>query len=265
MKRLSALFLTMQLLFSTTALASSEESLTIMSQSHEARKFFPHGMQAIRAIRHGDAQKVWLSSFSAVMNFALKSLREKGYHDIATQRETEWNFYAQKLAMGPVGLLDLGDHRPVCEWLGAFYEELERLLTKPFCEFFHLDDIKAFNYGYVVTYYPNGDPITHETWDKKEYKKHFVPFATASFYWSAYIACNVLAPGLASMGCSIGLMAPRYFVRRWVAPPLAVHVYQQAQLNKNSSAKLNNTQRHHSLETLPPNEPPPQNHLGQNN
>lgn len=236
MKFFIPLFISAMVVWSSQGTASdvsptTDREIMTSTNPNAARQFFPHGMAALQKMKQGESQKVWLSSFNALMEFALKSLREKGYNEIADQREMEWQFYSMQLAQGPLNTMDLGDHRPLCDWLGAFYEELENLLTKRFCEFFHLDDIKAFNYGYVVTFYPNGDPVTRETWDKLEYKKHFVPFATASFYWSAYIACNVMAPGLASLGCSIGLMGPRYFVKRWVAPPIAGHVYQQSRLN----------------------------------
>lgn len=185
------------------------------------------GTHSLEQLRHGQIQEVWLKSFNALMSFVIETLHSKGHHGLANQATQQWSFYFHHLTLGPIDVMDLGDHRPLNEWLTWFYNETEAKLGKRICEFFHIDDIKAFNYGYYVTFYPEGDPVTNETWDHLEYKKHFVPFATAAFYWGSYLACNIATNFPFSFACSIGLQGPRYIVKRWVAPPLALEVYQK--------------------------------------
>lgn len=192
------------------------------------------GMNTVEQMRLGHLRESWLQGFEGMIQFALAALKEKGQHELAQQILSDWTFYQQRLSGHSIVPLDLGDHRPVHKWLEWVYQALENTLGKTFCEFFYLTDIRAFNYGYIVTFNPNGDPITNESWDQIEYQKHFVPFATAAFYWAAYTACSVMAPFPASIGCSIALRAPRYVVKRWVAPPASNEVYIQAKKKKNS-------------------------------
>ncbi len=230
MKALRPWFLAIPLLISQFAKAQTQEDFTALS-SVAIENSTSAGMNTIDEMRLGQLKKTWIKGFGALLNFAVKNLQDKGHHQLASQILNDWQYYSQTLS-GDFTPWDLGDHRPVSEWLTWFYVQLESTLTKPFCEFFFLDDIKAFNYGYIVSFNPNGDPITKETWNRQEYQKHFVPFATASFYWASYVACSVAAPFPASLGCSIALRAPRYVVKRWVAPPVGVEVYAQAKKKK---------------------------------
>lgn len=227
--------------FSALAETNSEDFNTLGAPTINVEAYVVQGNETLKAISEGKAQEVWAHQIKAVMKFAFQLLREKGHSEFAHRTENEWMFYSHQLELGSIGMLDLGDHRPLSEWLGWFYRELESLLGRSLCTFFHLDDIKAFNYGYIVTFHPEGDPITREVWDKIEYKKHFVPFVTASFYWSAYIACALAAPFPGSFACSMGLQFPRYVIKHWVAPPVAGQVYTQTiRARSGRSAKENN-------------------------
>jgi hypothetical protein len=189
-------------------------------------------MQVLESLRTGRIAESWFRNLDILLQFTLETLEKKGHHELAVQASNEWRFYHGQIEMAlkhdlPLTTFDLGDHRPLSAWLAWFYDEVETKLGRRFCAFFHIDDIKAFNYGYIVTMNPWGDPVTRETWDRLEYQRHFVPFATASFYWSSYLACNLSAPMPASLGCSVALQAPRYLVRRWIAPPLAMEVFER--------------------------------------
>jgi hypothetical protein len=191
-------------------------------------------------LKLGKMEQTWAKGIKALVRFSIGALKDQGHHSLATRYQQDWSFYVSAIDAGPFNLFDLGDHRPIYQWLGTFYDELELALGKSFCEFHHIDDIKAFNYGYIVTFHPNGDPLTNETWDLVEYKKHFVPFATASFYWISYAACAVAAPFPASLGCPTALAAPRYVVKQWVSPSIATEVYSEAKKKKTTSSTKEN-------------------------
>lgn len=94
----------------------------------------------------------------------------------------------------------------------------------------HLDDINIINYAIPVVFHPVVDKKSGETWDKLEYSKHFVPFASVVTYWASYGTCYFLTKKLPQVRkyCKniSGLL--RTGMTNWAAPRLSDWVYDTA-------------------------------------
>lgn len=188
--------------------------------------------RVIRAISHGEMAPLLQKALDALVSAGNQKLRENNFEASAAQFENEWiRFYSS--SFGGFSPLDLGDHKPVFEWLADFYNTLESKLGKDLCAYAHLDDIKAINFGAPVAIFPNGDPRTDDKYDVVEYRKHFVPFTTAILYWSMSIACNVTLSTIPSFVCSSVAEIPRGGYELFIAPYLSDFIY-----NRTNNADL---------------------------
>jgi hypothetical protein len=183
-------------------------------------------------------------ALNSLVDVGVKELQKRGHHEDAMRFSQEWSALYSHALLG-VGTLDLGDHRPLSEWLVGFYDKLEEKLGKWLMHQLRLDDIKIFNYGIVVVFQPTGDRKTGDRWDAPEYKKHFVPFTAAVVYWSSRLACSVATSGLGAVTllCGVAAILPRYATEAWIAPPLSDWVYRVAHNESVDGVKFANIDR----------------------
>ncbi|MGZ6470364.1 MAG: hypothetical protein ACXWRZ_04330 [Bdellovibrio sp.] len=186
--------------------------------------------RVVRGFAQGDMGPLMQAALNALVENGNKMLREKNFDSEAAVYEAEWNrFYFS--AFGGFSPMDLGDHKPVFEWLADYYNKLEEKLGPEICVSTRLSDIKAINFGAPVAIFPNGDPRTDEKYDITEYRKHFVPFTTAVLYWSMKIACSATLPAIPSIICSGVAVLPRNGYERFIAASLSDYVYRKSTTN----------------------------------
>ncbi|MGZ3784418.1 MAG: hypothetical protein ACXWR0_07760 [Bdellovibrio sp.] len=160
------------------------------------------------------------------LNVAIYNLKHRGYIKEAQQITQEWAQISAYYFQDSANLLKLGDHKPLSQWIAKTYDRIEDLLGKRFCKLVHLDDIKAINYGFPVVIHPEGDPETNLPWGEEEYLNHFIPYTTATVYWSGTVACSVALNLVGSLICGVALEIPRYGIYHYIAPALGEKIYQ---------------------------------------
>ncbi|NDD91477.1 hypothetical protein EBZ37_05270, partial [bacterium] len=74
--------------------------------------------------------------------------------------------------------------------------------------------------------HPNGRG--GDSWDKEEYRKHFVPFSGVVTYWSVNVSCRVWAVGLWARGCGIAAAVSRFSMEKWISPRVSDRIYKMA-------------------------------------
>lgn len=196
------------------------EILQAMSAVKAERK------RVIRGFANDDMGPLIQKALNALVESGNKMLREKKFDSAAAQFETEWN-HVYAFAFDGFSPMDLGDHKPVFEWLADYYNTLEDKLGKELCIATHLVDIKAINFGAPVAIFPKGDPRTGEKYDMVEYRNHFVPFTTAVLYWSMKIACSATLSAVPSIICSSVAEMPRDGYEIFVAPYLSDYLFKK--------------------------------------
>ena len=160
-------------------------------------------------------------ALDALLSEAARVLAERGMVAESEQISHEWRGMRARLSLLELGVLDLGDHDPLNEWLARTYAKLEGWAGTEILEFFRLDDIKILNYAIPVVFSPS-------SWDAKEYKLHFVPFSAVVTYWSSRLACALATSGTLSWFCGSIAEVPRWAVKRWVGPWLSDKVHHRA-------------------------------------
>lgn len=176
-------------------------------------------------LEHGELAEEAHKTVNTIVLFSIITLKAHGFHDEAREIRDEWDaneayFFSELMAK------DLGDHRPLSEWLASVYMRLELLLGKPLMAWTHLDDIKVLNFAIPVVfdarmesgYWDSDDP-------KPEYKLHFVPFSGVVTYWSAYLACTIATEGIGSVWCSPIASVGENAMVHFIAPRISDRVY----------------------------------------
>jgi hypothetical protein len=172
-------------------------------------------------------------SLQNMVRLATFTLRKKGYYEEATRIEQEYSErysnYTFSHAIGAVQ--DIGDHPPMWEWLDKLEKDLRALLGDFVMQVTRLEDLKVFNYSIPIVLHPDGDirtePPTLIT--KLDYKQHFVPFAGALGYWTAWGVCTGATWGLGAVIfiCSpVGMVAERVVETR-IAPDLSDKIWER--------------------------------------
>ncbi|MGZ3773427.1 MAG: hypothetical protein ACXVCY_03025 [Pseudobdellovibrionaceae bacterium] len=231
------------LLMSSATLALSALPLNVKAVEVPLQKDAAKAMSVVKAekdrvilsLSQGKTTPLMDRALSGVVKLGTKMLRENNHEEIAAQLESEWEQFYSAPSKDNSSVNAIGDHKPIFEWLGGFYETLEATLGPNVCKATHLDDIKAINYGAPVAIFPNGDPRTGEKYDIVEYRKHFVPFSTAVVYWSMKMACTSALSDMSSMACSYIIEVPRDGYETFVAPYLSDFVYKKTTHTSSSS------------------------------
>ena len=168
-----------------------------------------------------------------IVRLAAFVLRKKGFHNEAVEIEQEFTqFYKNYTYHYAIGALqDIGDHPPMWEWLDKLEKKLRSMLGDFVMMVTRLEDLRTFNYAVPIVLHPDGDirtdPVTLIT--KLDYKEHFVPFAGALSYWTAWGVCTGATWGMGAVVfiCSpIGMIAERVMEVR-IAPDLSDKIWER--------------------------------------
>lgn len=123
------------------------------------------------------------------------------------------------------GLGDIGDHRPLAQWLTTLYNDLLALLGPQVMAITHLEDIKVINYTIPVVFHMQG--VTPQEINQAEYAKHWNPFWGVVSYWTVWGVCTVVTYGGGwFIICSPAGMAAKYVTVNYIAPKFSNNGYE---------------------------------------
>lgn len=159
----------------------------------------------------------------AIVKVGVLNLYRKGYIYEAQKMETEWRALDGKLIKA-VEARNIGDFKPLSDWLALAYEILELKLGLDVCETLRLTDIKTINFCIPVCFKPC-------FYGYKNFYDHFVTderykgLAPVVSYWATLITCDLALYGAGYFFvCSpIGMVVERAVKTRvapWAAPKL---------------------------------------------
>lgn len=151
-------------------------------------------------------------ALNAMVRFAAFKLRAKGHkiqaNKLINEWEGQWSGYLMRVGR------DLGDHRPLSQWLAEKYAILEFIFGTDFMEFTRLVDLKIINFGIPVVF------SCVDNVDEVEFEKHFVPLGKVTVYWSSFFVCVGGTWGTGFLFCSPISWGLEFAAGRWVLPPL---------------------------------------------
>jgi len=167
-----------------------------------------------------------------IVSRATEELRRQGFREMADRYDAEYFFQFSSYLSRAVESRDIGDHKPLIEWLADFYNKLEAILGVSVCKSLHLSDIKTLNYCIPVVFKPCTFLMDQVTITRKdEYRNHFsggaiyyglVPVLT---YWVIDIPCMVGTSGIAAFLCGPAANAGEYAMYKWLAPKLSDNLF----------------------------------------
>lgn len=176
--------------------------------------------------RHGMQMRIRTNvALDAIIRVMVGELRNKAYTAEAEQIEKEWNEQYSFFILRR----DLGDHKPLSDWLANTYAKVESLLGVFICQQLHLDDINVLNYSIPIVFHPCDYPMDFVSDPRRvDYACHFVGtskhggFAPVVAYWTSYAACVVGTSGTGFVwACSTAADGCKWVMKKWVAPPLS--------------------------------------------
>lgn len=177
-------------------------------------------------IENGELPQWVNRTIESIVDRAAEELIERGFNDEARDIMVEWYAeYSMHLMRE-----DLGDHRPLSQWLSDLYDRLESLLGPTVMALLHLDDIKVVNYAIPVVF----DPRMETGWwsdpfPKQEYGEHFIPLSGVITYWAVWAACSFSTSGVASFViCSPAGSWSEWLAKKYFAPGLSDRIYDRA-------------------------------------
>lgn len=186
--------------------------------------------QLEQSILDGKLEEKSEQALGNLIQTAAGELRRKGHAQEADQMESEWfNTFRYTLRTFATSR-NIGDHKPLSEWLAKKYDMLEFILGIDLCKKMHLSDLKTFNFCIPVVFKP-----CNPEWNKDEYRNHFskdpnyyglLPVVS---YWLGYGICVG-----ASMGTGFvfvcGLLGDTVerLVGQFVSDGLSDRVYERA-------------------------------------
>lgn len=168
-------------------------------------------LRELRTVRvdlaQGDLPRRTDATIEALIGVAVANLRSRGHGREADEIEGAYfgRFvgFLEERAAGR-GFLDLGDHKPLSEWLAVVTETLNLLLGERVMKLTHLNDLRVINYAIPVVM----APCTPEWSNRIEYRKHFMPLAATISYWSVWVACKIAGGWALPLTCGMaGSMA----------------------------------------------------------
>ena len=193
-----------------------------------------------RDIDRGDMPKVAFLTDKAIknlLNTAEKELTRKGHDDVASELRMEYGerfdgFLTRMVSDGR----NIGDHKPLWDWLGRAYAKIEGALGLTICQLLHLSDLKTINYGIPVVFHPCTFPMDHVQGDRiVEYRRHFSGKADGEIYdglipvisyWVAWGVCEGATWGTGwFIICSPIATLVEIAEERWITPKLSDKIY----------------------------------------
>lgn len=150
------------------------------------------------------------SAVNGALDIAMTELRRKGFNHLAEEIFSEWNYtYGRSMFLSTY---NIGDHKPVLQFLADIYEKIEAALTRPICIKLHISDIKSLNHGIPVAIHPCTFPMDAVLGDRSiEYARHlnggpqsddaYYGVLPVCVYWAVRIGCS--AAGVSAIVCPI--------------------------------------------------------------
>lgn len=153
---------------------------------------------------------------NGALSRAYDELRKKGHGDVADSIEREWNSVYGASFFSDTH--NIGDHKPISQWLSDKYELIEGFLGVEVCKATHISDIKTLNSGITTTIHPGTFPMDNVSGDRQvEYVRHFAggPSGDDTYYgvipviiyWSVNI--GLTAAGVPVVSSLIASVAER--------------------------------------------------------
>lgn len=231
------------MLFGALALASPPLKTIPQSEPQAKAEAKRHARQFVANFRK-DVKSGRLSKIAPHVDRALdmmvdkgtKELRARGFKEDADRFDAEWAFHFRGfLTRASENERDIGDHKPLSEWLAKFYDKLEFLLGVTICKSLHLSDIKSINYCLPVVFHPcsfNMDSVSGER--KDEYRRHFAAgdvyygLVPVVVYWLINIPCTFGTSGIGLFICGPAASVGEYLIGKFVAPKLSDKIYSRA-------------------------------------
>lgn len=170
-------------------------------------------------------------------------LRTVGEFDLAAQLESEWTNQIStalnaRVASAEFGTLELGDFDPLSPWLDNFYNTLY-YKTKGLVKGIRvIHDIYLMNYALAVVLKPNGAWRLNTSYDRIEYRKHFIPFANTVTFWTAVKACQHYLPQFKKY-CDNGSSYLERFMGKHIAPHISDAVFSMISHQHASTPAMN--------------------------
>lgn len=163
-------------------------------------------------VQQGRMRERTNGALNAMIRFAAFKLKTKGHKKeaalLVNEWETRWNGYLMRVGR------DIGDHRPLSQWLAEKYDMLELILGVDICHMLRLDDLKTVNYGIPVVF------SCVDNVDVVEFEKHFVPFSGVVIYWTSFFTCVGGTWGTGFLFCSPISWGCEFVTEKWIAPKL---------------------------------------------
>lgn len=176
------------LLFSFSIFGSENYNLSPLQSSAKLEKDISNGKLAERTEL----------ALDTAINVTANELIKAGYVLEGKSFQGEWySTYKSEFHDFAFGIdsHDIGDHKPLNQWLADEYDKIEVILGVSFCKSTHISDLKTFNFTIPIVFKPCTFPMDAITIGRiDEYRNHFsegkiyfglVPVVS---YWITYAA-----------------------------------------------------------------------------
>lgn len=217
---------------------------------------FDHGpIQAriTQRLNDGDFTNLMVESYDQMFALAQTLMTNAGHGDEAALLKNEWEGRYRNLMAGK--LEDVGDHKPLSEWVNEWYTIIYNLLGETVMTDTHLKDIWILNFTVPVVFHPQASnawcteqlSVFPEDTCEAEYRRHFAgtrwqpfdPYASDEYthdgfsgvvaYWVTWGACEVATYGTGwFLVCTPAGDLVEDAIEKWVAPKLSNRIYERA-------------------------------------
>lgn len=157
---------------------------------------------------------------------------------IQNQFQERYQGFLYKMVTSPTR--DIGDHKPLSQFLNIVESTFELTLGIATCKMLHLTDIKTFNFAIPVVFHPCSFPMDLVSGTRMdEYKRHFAGgshsdskydgLISVVTYWVVEFSCSMATLGSGWFFiCSPLGSAGEWIMERFLAPKLSDFVYTKA-------------------------------------
>lgn len=162
-------------------------------------------------------------TISLVIDRAVYELERRGFFDEAKKIRGEYDLTFKNYIQLQFHMSDIGDHKPLIEWLGGVLVILRLTLGDFIMEQTHLMDLYILVFAIPVVFDP-----TNKEWDRAEYKLHFSPFSGVITYWLSWATCEACGGVGLPLACSVLAGGLKLIVKDFIAPGVGGWIYDTA-------------------------------------
>lgn len=159
-------------------------------------------------------------ALDAIIRLAVYKLKMTGHKAEAATLLKEWieQWDGEVIRLGR----DLGDHKPISQWLAQKTALLKMILGESVFKALRLSDLDVLNYGIPVVI------SCLDNVDAHEYLLHFAPFCGTVSYWVSFFSCVGFTWGTGFLFCSPISMGVEYLALNIIAPKLNEPIWKLA-------------------------------------